>query len=306
MINSCLHENFSGGIGDFLRGSVFLCQYCTEQNREFSIDFGNHPLGQYIVPKANNKDNRPILDLETYQHTSFKREWHRQLEDRLNHIIKTNPDLNISSYYHPVLHEPPHKFLSYLNSYGLLDKHQNILNSFLRFSNEVEDYALNLLEKFNISDKNFDVIHFRLGDMDSWSKQFRKIDIPEKHKANINFKKFNYSFDKCIEIIHQFVNKPTVVLSDNNGLKELVFKKNIPNVYITHLNSIHSSTRPGLLILQDKHLPQPKEDIFYIAVDMYLLSISKYNRTFSVYDWGSGFPYWISKIHNIPVKLYKL
>lgn len=53
------------GLGDYLRGSIFLLGYCILNNIEFDMDFCDHPIGQYFR-KTNkyNIDKESIISLE--------------------------------------------------------------------------------------------------------------------------------------------------------------------------------------------------------------------------------------------------
>ena len=304
MINSCLHENFSGGIGDFLRGSVFLCEQSFLNNRGYSISFNKHAIGKYIISPNNITDDN-IIDLETYEYKSFKREWHEQLLEKIEYILNNHDTINISSYYHPILHHHPKKLIEQLNSHKPNPQHIHYLCNSIDFCQEIKDYVLSFLENLGIKE-NFDVMHFRLGDMDSWGDLFSGLAIPKKHKNNINFQSFNFSFDKCLEIIKRFKNKPTVIISDNNKFKQWIRDLKRDDLIVLHDNSIHTSKKPGLFIYEDKELHRNDDYLFYVAADMYLLTLANKNYGFSVYDWGSGFVYWLSRIYQKPVSLYKI
>lgn len=305
MINSCLHENFSGGIGDFLRGSVFLCEAAIKHNRGFSLSFNNHPLGRHISSQNDTVRREQIVDLETYDYETVSKQWHRKLQEKLEYLISKHETLNISSFYHPVLHENYKKFIPYLNSYNIPVPCANYFLKNIEFSNSVKSYVHNFLFNLNIYN-DFDVMHFRLGDMDSWGNKFENIDLPHYAKQNINFSKFNHKFEKYVEIIIKNQSRHTLVISDNNSFKKYLSTLNLKNVYTMHNNSIHSSKRPSVLIHTKNEIERNDEDLFYIAVDAYVLTLSQKNYAYSVYEWGSGLSYWISKVFNKKIEVYKI
>ena len=97
-----------------------------------------------------------------------------------------------------------------------------------------------------------------------------------------------------------------LILSDSNDFKQYVIDSNIPRVSVQHLNSTHSSDNPGFIQSTVFDRKDKINKMFYTALDMKLLSRSKKINSFSVYPWGSGFCFWLSKIYGIPIKVNKL
>ncbi len=173
----------------------------------------------------------------------------------------------------------------------------------LIFSKPVKDY----FKKFKI--KDYEVMHFRLGDADILKQE--KLELND---SNVNTKTFNVdyqsSLDKIVATILLNGRKNTIILSDSNGLKEYIMK-NIPKEYKNfihglHAKSEHCSNNPGFIegrVVKEK---EKRDKMFYVALDMYIISKAKHAHSFSVYEWGSGFCYWTSKIFDIPLTLNSL
>ena len=308
MIVSCLHNNFSGGIGDFFRGSIHLCEYASMLGIEFKLNFKNHPIGKYVQTDYHEYAD-DIVDLEIYkQENKFwgdNKDWIGSLKTALNYLLSEYDNhINISSFYHQILETDCTYLMNHLNEYQLADHIAKYFASSIKYNDEVIEYAHQLLEKIGYNDYN--IVHFRLGDLNSWPKQFESVNIPDKHQKNINFRKFEHNFQKYLNYCLGLNLNELLLLSDNNNFKKYVSHKNLQHLKTTHLNSVHSAVKPGLLIHEDKQLSRNDDDLFYVAVDMYLLSMAKNVVCFSVYDWGSGFPYWVSKIYSTPIKFYKI
>ena len=75
-------------------------------------------------------------------------------------------------------------------------------------------------------------------------------------------------------------------------------------IHIIHEKSTHTSYAPSTLTLTDfQNQDIEDEKLLYTALDVKILSESKNNVSYSVYDWGSGFVYWISKIFDVPCEI---
>ena len=314
MIISCLHEGFSGGIGDFLRGSLYLKKYADSIGVNFGLNFKNHPIGEYI--KSNSDEiTKTIIDLETYKHQNKDEEWHKKypmskwhlcLKEALHKLLEEEDyNLNVSSYYHESLHIDGMYMLNHLNDYKIDKKLGQFFMDNINFSNEVTEYAYELLDDIKFS--KYNIIHLRMGDLNSWETNFKDVKIPDKYKDNINFRKFDHSYKRSLNVVLSLAQDDnTIILSDNNSFKDYVQNQKINNLKVSHTCSAHSSLTPGLLILNNSKLNRNNKDLFYVAVDMFLLTKANRVNAYSVYDWGSGFPYWISMFYGVPVKLYKL
>ena len=111
---------------------------------------------------------------------------------------------------------------------------------------------------------------------------------------------------KTIEDTQKYDDKQIILMSDSNKLKAYVEELGLKEVYVVHNNSQHCSDNPGKLenVIFDED--KKASNMFYVALDMYLMSKSKYIYSYSVYPWGSGFCFWISKIYNIPIESFMI
>ena len=57
MIVNVYSQNYAnapgGGIGDFMRGSCFLLQFCITNNLRFDVDYNSHPITKYLYKRYN-------------------------------------------------------------------------------------------------------------------------------------------------------------------------------------------------------------------------------------------------------------
>jgi len=308
VVNSYYDES-SSGIGDFLRGCCYLHGLFSNEKIDFNIDFSKHTVGKYLNSQYKG-DKKKIFDTErenkekTNPSTYFK-----NMHDNLEKILNVKPKKIWQVIKEKIVLFSNYSDFVFMSDEGkknlaLDDNTKNFMKSNLRFSKEVEKTFMDL------DLKNYIVMHYRLGDF----------KIVEEHKLsvktddnNINTKNFNVKLDPIVdEVVKKLLEtkKQIVLISDSNDLKKYI-KDNMPDRYISkvsiaHVNSFHTSSNPGFIkniITKDTNKP---EKMFYVALDMKICTKASEIYSKSVYPWGSGFTYWISKIYNIPITCEKI
>lgn len=306
-IHNCYTKRFSGGIGDFLRGSIHLFEnLCHHTNAVINLDFKQHPLGKFILTTAP-KTTTDVIDLEVEAEKSRGTEnWSLHMKETLNNIISNVDNVAISSFYHDVLIVPHYDVNAkcFLQNYNLTDKCKRYFKFHIYFHKDVE----NLYQQLNIAD--YHVIHFRLGDRKSVSNLDSQMsEMPDYIKQNPNYKSFDHNYDEYYKLAEKHLEttkcKNLIIMSDSNDLKTYIKKVNKnKQIHIIHEKSTHTSYAPSTLTLTDfQNQDIEDEKLLYTALDVKILSESKNNVSYSVYDWGSGFVYWISKIFDVPCEI---
>lgn len=300
-INHCYNENFSGGIGDFFKGSIYLYYWCLENNVEFTFNFHNHPVDNYLTSKFHYTD-LPILDIESQPHLGKNLPWNQALQEKLFKIINSEySEINISSFYHTVC-EHPGKQRAFLNSYSIDQECCNFFKNNISFS----DSVVKDTKEYIRSIPNYNIMHFRLGDGHTLEQNLKNVELPKNVQNNLNFFKFEQNFEKYVEIIEAEKKDNTILISDSNDFKKYVKEQKLKDVHILHEKSVHLCTKPSLLMFTDYQVKRSELNIYYTCMDLLLLSMSQNNTIYSFYPWGSGFSYWVSKIFNVPVRIKKL
>lgn len=304
-IINCFYNNSENGFGDFLRGSVYLYNHTSSRGVDFDINIQHHDLRKYISFDTDNEcDLDDIVDFTRYS------------KDRSdNHIggLKKITDTTldsvegtkfVSSNYHNCLLDIKN-VIKYLNSMPPLTKRcMDFFKKRIKFHKSIEDSVKKTLERHEL--KEFDIIHFRIGDKKSF-----KIKADHAVGDNIEFKEL---YKKCIDHLLQSTlladdpkplskAKPLIVLSDCNELKEYIKQKaqksHLP-IHVFHLNSVHTQKNPQGF---DFSQARKDENLFYVAFDAKLLTLADSVQSYSVYNHGSGFVYWMCKIYGVPVSL---
>jgi len=302
IIINTYYDDSSSGIGDFMRGCCYLSKLFYEHGIKFEIDLSRHTIGAHLE-RTCHRVHGEIFDTEQYHKdicvaTDYIANMKRNLIYKLNEKNRKKTVTIFSNYSDFMNIDKKEKVDFELHGYV-----KDYMKHRLIFSKPVKDY----FKKFKI--KDYEVMHFRLGDADILKQE--KLELND---SNVNTKTFNVdyqsSLDKIVATILLNGRKNTIILSDSNGLKEYIMK-NIPKEYknfihCLHAKSEHCSNNPGFIegrVVKEK---EKRDKMFYVALDMYIISKAKHAHSFSVYEWGSGFCYWTSKIFDIPLTLNSL
>ena len=133
-------------------------------------------------------------------------------------------------------------------------------------NSDLKDFISKTLQ--NIPD-NYNIIHYRLGDEEL---------VRNKSNNNIN---------KYIEHFKNNIEKNDVLLSDSSFFKNVI--KNL------ECNTIMLDVIP-------KHIGYNiDESLKDTLLEFFLISKAVKIKTYTVYQWTSGFVKWISKIYDIPL-----
>lgn len=284
--NSYYNESCSG-VGDFLRGCCFLKRIFKNTNVNVQIDFENHYLGKYIKSQSSTL-RQEIFDTEKHNKDLCSPVvYFANMVLNLKHSIKMLKDKqhinvfsNFSDYVSLDANSRP--------SYKLEDEEISFMRDNIIFQDEV----INYVKRLNLN--KFTLIHFRLGDREM-------LNMDNLDENNQNTKSYNISYQDCLRNIQNIADKTDnkiVVISDSNKFKESLQGQKI---ICPHLKSDHCSHNPGYVTDCNIDHEKKKDAMFYVAVDMYLSSIASDIYSYSVYPWGSGFVFWLSKIFNVPI-----
>lgn len=284
-IVNCYHEKCFSGIGDFFRGSIYLYQRCKDAKLNFSLSLSNHPISQHLKFKLEDGCDSSVIDDIPFNFCNSDRSLGLSkfsvLElDKIFDVLKNmqGGQKFIFSNYNEVLNVNPTNTMNHINSIKLNKDVCNWFKKNIYFSKEIEE-AVNGSLIF----QDFNVIHFRLGDTNSFAKSKIKSDIDK---------------DYFFSIINRQEKKNTIIISDNNDLKRIIMQNkdeiSFP-VFVPHLESSHTQNHTGV-----ESLEASDDSAFYTAFDLKVLSMASKVTGYSSYYWGTGFSCWVSKLLSIP------
>jgi hypothetical protein len=284
------NRNNCTGLGDFIRGSYFILEFCEKYNFEYKIIF-NNCISNFLQIKTHNLKSiqnilKGIIFFKNNNINSYN-------IDNNSIIFEPNKDNKyiMSDFVDYIVQSKSvyNNVFIYCNSYPINDiideKHKEYMRNILEPNIEVKTIVNKVLYDLKLKFKQFVVIHIRSGD--SYLKN-------EKNTFNIKY--INDLIQNIKNDIFDYFNKNIndinieyLIIADNNYIK-LILKKKFPNFKILLKNITHFGE--GILLEDEK--------VKNSLIDFYLLSFSKYILSYSCYEHGSGFSYWCAKTYNIP------
>jgi hypothetical protein len=278
IIENVYQEKYNGvnatGLGDFIRGSYFLMQFCDVYNLTFCINIANHPVAQFLEMYQNKK---PIV-YKVLNIFELKNHHPNILHDNIITNVYDNSINNDFIHFLSKQRAFNRKKYVYTTPYptDIIDqKHKDNMREILKPIDNLLVLVDNILTKFDLVKGNFIIIHIRYGD---------DYLINSEEMINLFHLEIIYTeLDKLDQTNNYFL------LSDNNIIKETILFK-YPFIK-THFNEI-SHTGQGIHIETNK--------LQNTMVDFYLISYASQIIAFSIYNHGTGFSKWCAETYNIP------
>ena len=312
------HPKFSGGIGDFIRGSIELHKICKKNNIFLHIDWSKHTIGSYVnnFSKTPDYDSNYILDIEEITLRRISKNNNEPINEQFKKTLfdiikiineeKSSNHIGISSYFMDFDYSVD--LLEQIKNYQIQTQTTNLLKKNINTSYLIKKEHQKIINKT----QNYGTIHFRLGDRQTLVNLKKSLEkIPQSMLNNANLKEIEHDFDFLYFLIERNLEdnnlSKIILLSDCNKFKKYVSQKNNSKIIITHFDSVHSSCKPGLLKYTKAYSHSFSDNQAYcLALDLECLINSKINISYSIYSWGSGFTIWPSKIFNVPLKAYRI
>ena len=274
------------GLGDFIRGSYFLMQFCHKFNIEYEVSFYNHLIGKYLKNVYTTKytgisdisimrDNHDNNFIECIDTTTKEISYKTHSE---NYIIGS-----VLNYMHIIPNKIKHINNICFPLYSELEaSHKAYMKHILEPNDMIKQYVQSSLNIMDVSRGEYTVIHIRCGDNVLINKAsdtalFEKIYGKLKELPDISSEKY-------------------LVISDSNELKVLL-KGRFPQF------KIHTE---NIVVHIGEGTKNTEESIKSLLLDFYFMSYSKNIISYSTYTHGSGLSLWCAKTFDIPYKCYYL
>jgi hypothetical protein len=273
----------STGLGDFIRGSYFILDFCFKYKFKPKIIF-NNCISKFLKIKTNglNKINYLLNQILSFPNGNFM----EFLITNDGTILEPTKDIRRIMYdyveYLSLIPVHNHNVFGYCISYPMRpvsDLAKRYMRSILEPSDEMKLIIHNILiNNFQFKYRDYTVIHIRSGDV-------------YLNKNSSVFKKEYIS--KLLSYIDAIVDreKNYLIISDNNEIKNFVLEK-FTNINIKTLFKEITHFGEGVVLEEEK--------VKNTMIDFYLLSLSSAIFSYSCYKHGSGFSYWCAQTYNIP------
>jgi hypothetical protein len=278
-IENVYQENYKDnvnatGLGDFIRGSYFLMQFCQENQLLYKINMLNHPISRFLEIYQNKQPSN-YKNINKFDLTNFNA---GILDDNILTNIHDHTINNDFIYFLKDQTVHNKTIYTYLISYPTIiidEEHKKYMQHLLKPTKYLSLLVDEQLTKLDLYEKEYTVIHVRYGD-----------DYLIKNETDINLNHLN-TIKQKIDYLGS-TNK-ILLISDN-----IVIKTCITNLYPnikTHFNEI-THTGEGIQLDTNK--------LKNTMIDFYLFSRAKNVFAFSVYKHGTGFSKWAAETYSVP------
>ena len=279
MIENVYQEKYNNnvnasGLGDFIRGSYFLMEFCNNKHIPYHINIQNHPVSQFLEI-GENKQPPLVHKINRFE----LRNYNPHISE--NNIITNICDSSINDSFLRYLskqHAVDQKIYVYTISYPstkISEKNKTYMRQMLTPSKSLALLVDNTLTDLGLVKKQFTIIHIRYGD-DFLIKNIK--DIKKSH-----LERLQHTLDRLDS------SQTYLLISDNTIIKNILSLK-YPFV-TTHFNDI---THTGEGIHLETHKLQNT------MIDFYLFSHATNVIAFSTYKHGTGFSKWATATYSVP------
>jgi hypothetical protein len=273
------------GIGDFIRGTYFLLDFCENYNIQPKVIF-NNIVSKFLINSNNDKDEYNLKNINLFKNFNEK----KQNIKNNSVLYPTLDNENIIKdfvEYLKISHINNGNILIYSISYPnviINEKNKFFIKNMLEPTDEIKNSINNYLKTLNLNYKQYSVFHIRSGD-----------NFLIKNNKNFS-KRYLYKVKEIIQntimndLIYKTNERPKyLIISDNNEIK-LLLKKYFPQLKILITEITHLGEGINLKEIKVKNT----------LMDFYLLSLA--NKIVSITSnlHGSGFSYWCARTYDIP------
>jgi hypothetical protein len=282
-----LENNKPTGLGDFIRGSYFLLQFCEKYAFQFKIII-NHPIA-FFLEKFYKKyliNQQVYKNLFAYIPMFTPNNWKDSLFDPSNYIVGNVTTYTTMTEFFYFLCDTKVNGNN-LFVYNIMfpyddikEEHKTFVRNFFEPNEEMKIYIDETLDQVGLYKNKYSVIHIRSGD--------NYLNDSNKIFDSNYFKKLVYEVTMLVN-----VNKGVtyLLIADNNEIK-LLLTENIPGLKVFFKKITHLGE--GNLLVRD--------EVKNTMLDFYLFSYSNSIYSFTSYPHGTGFSYWCAQTYNIPHK----
>ena len=248
------------GLGDFIRGSFFLMQFCDNYGIPYNINLLNHPVSRFL---KIYEGKQPLFyeNMNKFTPTNIFSSINKEFVKYLSNQPAKRGALCVCSIHYPLTE--------------ISQNHKRYMQQILKPTDKIASFIDDQLSLLKLAKQNFTVIHIRYGD------NFLVGNINEIDKSHLEI--MQNALDN-LDTTQQYL-----LISDNINIKKIIsqqysFIKTIFNE-ITHTGE---GVRIDMMKLRNT------------MTDFYLFSCANRVIAFSVYSHGSGFSKWATETYSVP------
>lgn len=251
------------GLGDLLRGTIYLHQMSVRLGFDLIVDISMHPISKYLVvhehahTKYVNANMDKLHIVHAYETTKFEVIYKASLGTAEPLLICTNMFCN----------EP------------LSEECKQFMKTLLTPNEAFANYMMQQHASYDVSAAPYSIVHVRLGDDEFFENK-------SVNNSNVN---------DAIALLKRHTMPGDILLSNSYR-----FKQHVKALYGTAIPMFN--TRPLHLgelstMFHDNVADSFKETLY----EFFALGNAIAIKTYSVYDWVSGFVKFAGLIFDVPV-----
>jgi hypothetical protein len=266
----------AAGLGDYIRGSIFLYQYCKIANIDFDMNMNYHIIDN-ILDNVHHSIKKYYLD--SIEHSSILN-YHPEITIKNNTNIYADVINSVNVYLSNCMIDENGILYVCMKPYPIFkitSDDRLFIKKCLKYNKILESELNNKKELYNLITNNYNVIHIRSGDKYLIENNTISTDLIDKLSNIIN------------DYISNNTNKQIVIIGDSNNILNILVEK-FPQ--LINFNNDISHMGEGVNCTYD--------NIKNNMIEFYIISESSSIYSISSYHHGSGFSKWCAEIYNIP------
>lgn len=289
----------STGLGDFIRGTYFMMQFCDINECKYDT-IVNHPISRYmknaLIDNTLTYEDIPQDGYKTiyenivkFEQSNFKSNIHS------NNIISAKNEplfaMLLKKYLKRNVVVVGSKIFVYMIAYPMLhtsikQEHRLYIQRMMEGTDIIMNMVSYILKALQLEKGEYTLIHVRCGD---------NFLIPNyTNRAGISWTSPRVTFNKIKREIGLMCSSNSLsskyfLMADNNHIKkEIVTAYPFIKTWYHELSHIGEGVKSSDVSLKN------------VMVDYHIIASSKRVVSYSVYTHGSGFSKWCAETYNIP------
>lgn len=251
------------GLGDLLRGTIYLHQMSVRYGFNLVVDLSMHPISKHLIVNEHahaqyvNANMHKTHIVHAYETTKFAVIYKASLRIPEPLLICTNMFCN----------EP------------LSEECKQFMKTLLTPNEAFANYMMQQHASYDVSAAPYSIVHVRLGDDEFFENK-------PVNTSNAN---------DAVAVLKQHAGPGDILLSNSHRFKERV--KSLHEITIAMFNTRPLHLGELLTVFRDNVADSFKETLY----EFFVLGHATAIKTYSVYDWVSGFVKFAGLIYDVPV-----
>lgn len=250
------------GLGDLLRGTIYLHQLSVQLGFNLVVDLSMHPISKHLLVKDHD-------------HAQYINENMNKL-----HIVNAHEPRKFNVIYNASL-DPNEPLLICTNMFcrePLSDSCKHFMKTLLTPNEAFTNYMIQQNTAYNLS-APYSIMHIRLGDDEFF----------ENKPVNVN------DINDAITIIKRYTRPDDILLSNSHRFKQRVKSLHGTTIPMFKTRPLHLGE---LSTMFHNNVADSFKETLY---EFFVLGHASTIKTYSVYDWVSGFVKFAGLIYDVPV-----